>query len=70
MSGIPLVWRFAERIEVEQIEIGMFYDPEKKMNCIKVNDENLPLVQAQSTTLGTMTVTEVKREETDRIPAL
>ena len=69
MSGLPLVWQFAERVEAEQLDIGMFYDPEKKMNCIRVDDEIVPIVQTRSAVFGTMTITEAKREEADQDPS-
>lgn len=69
MSNIPLIWRYAERIDMEEIDLGMFYDPEKKMNCINIDNENIPVVEARSASLGTMTITEVRGEETDQDPS-
>jgi hypothetical protein len=70
MSGVPLIWRFAEKLEAEEMEIGMFYDREKHLNCINVAGANLPIIHAKGAGLGTRTITEVKREETDQDPSI
>lgn len=69
MSRIPLIWRFAERVDMEEVDINMFYDPKQMMNCTRINNENIPVVEARSASLGTMTITEVKREDTDQDPS-